>query len=276
MMKNSVSVIIPVYNEEKYLDQCLSTLLDQTHTDLEIIVVDDNSTDNSKEIIKKYPVKYLHQPHRGPAAAKNLGAEHANGEILVFGDGDIYYDKHFIEDLISLIAEGKAIGTYSKEMYVANPENIWSQCYNINLNLDAHRKVKKDFPDTYTGFKAIKKDLFINAGGFDDVGYGEDLTLYPKIKIKSQAAQNAISYHYNPDSISETFTTARWVGRGNNKNPIISLLRLMKYSLPVSIMVGLYKSTKYKNYYFIIFKAVWDLGVLIGIINSFMKKEHAK
>ncbi|MFA6271796.1 MAG: glycosyltransferase family 2 protein [Patescibacteria group bacterium] len=275
-MKNSVSVIIPVYNEEKYLDRCLSTMLDQTYTDLEIIVVDDDSTDNSQTIIKKYPVKYLHQPHRGPAAAKNLGAEHANGDILVFGDGDIHYDKHFIEDLTSLIVEGKAIGTYSKEMYVANPENIWSQCYNINLNLDFHRKVKKDFPDTYTGFKAIKKDLFINAGGFDDVGYGEDLTLYPKIKIKSQAARNAISYHYNPDSARETFTTARWIGRGNNKNPIFTLLRLVKYSLPASIMVGLYKSVKYRKYYFIIFKTVWDFGVLIGIINSFINKQHAK
>lgn len=275
-MKNTVSVIIPVYNEEKYLDRCLSTLLDQTYKDLEIIVIDDDSTDSSKEIIKKYPIKYLHQPHRGPAAAKNLGAEHATGEILVFGDGDIYYDKRFIEDIVSPIIEGKAIGTYSKEMYVANPDNIWSQCYNINLNLDYHRKVKKNFPDVYTGYKAIRKNVFIGAGGFDNVGYGEDLTLYPKLKIKSQAAQNAISYHYNPDNAHETFITARWVGKGNRYKPIVSLMRLIKYSLPISILTGLYKATKYKNYFFLIFKTIWDFGIFVGIIDSFRKKQHAK
>lgn len=275
-MSIKVSVIVPIYNEEKYLDECLSTLIDQTYSNIEIIVVDDDSKDNSKNIVMKYPVKYLHQSHAGPAIAKNLGAKHASGEILVFGDGDIYYDKDFVNNLIKPIITNQAIGTYSKEMYVANPENIWSQCYNVNVNLDADRKVSENFPDAFTGFKAIRKDKFLEVGGFDNVGYGEDLTLYPKLRIKSQSAKRAISYHYNPDSFNETFITARWVGRGNDNNLVISIARMVKYSLPLSLTIGLFKSARFRKPFFIYFKVIWDLGVLIGIINSLTKTTHAK
>jgi len=275
-MDKKVSIIIPVYNEEKYLDRCLTSLLGQSYMDTEIIVVDDASTDSSKNIIKKYPVKYFYQNHGGPAKAKNLGAKHATGEILAFADGDMYYDQNYIENLIQPILANQAVGTFSKEVYVANPENIWSQCYNLNLNLDIHRKVELDFPTEFIGFRTILKREFLKIGGFDNIGYEEDLSLFPKLKKHALSSEKAISYHYNPDTIPDVFLTARWVGRGNKYNVILSLARLVKYSLPTSIVVGFYKSLKYKKPNFFVFKIIWDFGVFVGIVNSLTTNQHAK
>jgi glycosyltransferase involved in cell wall biosynthesis len=275
-MSTKVSVIVPTYNEEKYLDRCLSTLLDQTYSNFEIIVVDDDSTDSSKEIIQKYPVKYLHQEHSGPALAKNLGAKHASGDILVFADSDFYYDRNYISDLVKPVIAGEAIGTYSKEIYVANPNNKWSRCYNINTGLDYNRKVPKDFPDESEGFRTIFRKDFVRVGGFDNIGYGEDMVFYKKLEIKAKAVGGAKAYHFNPDSVEEFFATAQWVGKGNRFGIIKSVIRLFKYSLPISLLIGIMKATRYRNSLFIVFKTIWDFGVTIGIIKTLFGENHAK
>lgn len=96
-MKDVISVIIPVYNVEAYLPQCLDSVLDQDHTALEVIVIDDGSRDNSGAICDEYAardsrVKVIHQPNGGAAAAKNAGLRIATGEYLSFVDSDDYLD----------------------------------------------------------------------------------------------------------------------------------------------------------------------------------------
>lgn len=90
-----ISVIIPVYNSEKYLDRCLSSILNQSYKDIEVIVVNDGSTDSSKEICQKYDVKVIDSEHRGLSAARNIGIEHANGEWLMFLDSDDWVSEDF-------------------------------------------------------------------------------------------------------------------------------------------------------------------------------------
>ena len=95
-----VSVIIPVYNGEKYISQCLENMLCQTHKDLEIIVINDGSTDKSSEIAEKYPVKIIHfDKNRGLSAARNAGIEVALGEYLHFMDVDDVINATFYENL---------------------------------------------------------------------------------------------------------------------------------------------------------------------------------
>ena len=94
-----ISIIIPVFNEQEVLSNCLASLKKQTYQPLEIIVVDDGSRDNTLQIAKKFKVKTLAQNHKGPGPARNLGATQANGEILVFVDADMTFDKNFIKDL---------------------------------------------------------------------------------------------------------------------------------------------------------------------------------
>ena len=99
-----VSVIIPVYNVEKYLRQCLDSVVNQTLKDIEIICVDDGSTDNSLKILKEYASKddrfiIIEQKNKGAGAARNKGLEIANGEYLYFLDSDDFVDLSALEKL---------------------------------------------------------------------------------------------------------------------------------------------------------------------------------
>lgn len=86
---NTVSVIIPCYNQSHFLKQAIESVIGQTYTNYEIILVDDGSTDNTKEIALQYPqVKYIYQKNKGLSAARNTGIKNSNGEYLVFLDSD--------------------------------------------------------------------------------------------------------------------------------------------------------------------------------------------
>lgn len=98
-----VSIIIPVFNAEKYLPECLDSLLQQTLTDIEIICVDDSSLDNSLRILKQYAVQdnriiILKQQNRGAGAARNHGLEHATGKYVYFMDADDYCDINLLKE----------------------------------------------------------------------------------------------------------------------------------------------------------------------------------
>lgn len=96
-----ISVIVPVYKAEKYLSECLDSILDQTYADLEIVLVDDGSPDGSLEICKKYAekdrrVKIIHQENKGASAARNIGLMNAMGEYVTFVDADDLIDRSMI------------------------------------------------------------------------------------------------------------------------------------------------------------------------------------
>ena len=99
------SVIVPVYNVEKYITECLDSLIGQTFKDFEIILVDDGSTDRSGEICDAYKVQYpdyitvIHNSNRGVMLSRRCAIQHAKGEIFVFVDSDDYADVHLLEKL---------------------------------------------------------------------------------------------------------------------------------------------------------------------------------
>ncbi len=93
------SIIIPVYNVEKYLKKCLDSVKNQTFKDYEVLVVDDGSTDKSKEIAKKYDLTLIESNHVGVSSARNMAIKKAKGEYLVFLDSDDWWDKELLEKL---------------------------------------------------------------------------------------------------------------------------------------------------------------------------------
>lgn len=100
-----VSVIIPVYNCSKYLDKCLSSVMAQSYRNLDVIVINDGSTDNSGEIIREYTRRYanismIEQENKGVSAARNKGVENALGEYLLFLDGDDYIGENYVKALV--------------------------------------------------------------------------------------------------------------------------------------------------------------------------------
>ena len=108
-----VSVIIPAYNQDKYLEDALNSVLNQTFTDWDCIVVDDGSTDNTEEIAKKYVkidnrFKYIYQKNKGLAGARNTGIKHARGNFIQFLDSDDVIDVHKLEKQTKALDENLA------------------------------------------------------------------------------------------------------------------------------------------------------------------------
>lgn len=103
-----ISIIVPIYNAERFLDACLDSIIYQTYTDLEILLVDDGSTDSSYEICKEYAdkdrrIQVFQKPNGGPSDTRNYGIERASGEYLMFFDSDDYADPMLCEKLLSTI-----------------------------------------------------------------------------------------------------------------------------------------------------------------------------
>ena len=110
-MDKLISFIIPVYNTEKYLEECINSILDQINDKCEIILIDDGSTDNSGLICDSYAainheIKVVHQENRGLAAARNIGLDHANGEYIAFVDSDDYLDSSCVTKILKWILWG--------------------------------------------------------------------------------------------------------------------------------------------------------------------------
>lgn len=107
-MSAKVSIIIPVYNLEDYVENCISSLLNQTYDNIEVLCIDDGSTDNSATVIKKLAqadqrVKYIYKENGGVSSARNKGLEVANGEYIMFVDGDDYMHFQAVEIFVDSI-----------------------------------------------------------------------------------------------------------------------------------------------------------------------------
>lgn len=277
-----LSIIIPTYNEKEVLEDCIESLGAQTYDDFEIIVVDDGSTDDSKEILenleKTLPnFKFFSESHRGAGASRNLAAKHAKGEILVFVDADMTFEKNFLEQLVKPIEEKKAKGTFSKEEYVANWKNVWARCWSINENWEERRRHPKNYPDNQPVFRAILKSEFDKVGGFTPGGYNDDWSLSKKLGYEAQNAPGAIFYHKNPDNLSEIFDHARWVAKREYKLGIIGyIFALLRTSAPISLPIGLVKGIVKGEPKFLVFKMVYDLGAFVGIIEMLLTSKKSK
>ena len=113
MVSNKVSVVIPVYNVEKYLRECVDSVLIQSYTDLEIILVDDGATDSSGKICDEYVatdkrVKVIHKENGGLSSARNIGLDSSTGQYVYFLDSDDYIEPNTIKVLINTIRESEA------------------------------------------------------------------------------------------------------------------------------------------------------------------------
>lgn len=284
-MKNSfqknilVSTIIPVFNEEKTIEECINSLKNQNYRPMEIIVIDDGSTDSTVKILSTLKIKLLTQKHLGPGTARNYGVQKSSGEIIVFVDADMTFDSQFISDLIRPIVQGKTIGTFSKNEMVSNKNNIWAICWNINRNIPSDKMLPDDYPDSAPVFRAILKKEFKKVNGFDTGGeYTDDWSLSRKLGIKSSAVKNAKYYHRNPSNIKEIYYQARWIGKNEfiSGNYIRQIKSLILYSLPTSFIVGLFKSVRNSNINFILFKIIYDFAVWISVIRSFSGESKSK
>lgn len=279
MKQQLLSIIIPTFNEQRDIENCIKSLKQQTYQPLEIIIVDDGSKDKTLNILKKIQgIKVYKQGHFGPGSARNRGAMKAKGKMFIFVDADMTFDKRFIDKLTKPIREKKAIGTFSKEEYVSNTENRWSTNWSINRGWKQGRMHSAKYPDKQKVFRAILAHKFLEVGGFDEkMGYTDDWSLSKKLHTEAINAPGAIFYHRNPDSLKEAFAQSKWMAKRPYKLWILGrTLALIRVTFPFSLIVGTYKSIRHKKASFLIFKLITDFAAFIGIFSLYFRRSRAR
>jgi glycosyltransferase involved in cell wall biosynthesis len=172
-----VSVIIPVYNGRRTIAACLQALQRQTYSPIEVIVVDDSSTDGTAAIAAQYGARVLGQAHAGPAAARNRGAQAARGDILLFTDADCCPTPDWVERMLAPFTDPNVAGT--KGEYRTQQRELVARFVQQEYQARYDRMAGQpqiDHVDTYAA--AYRHDLFLAAGGFD--------TLFPTASVEDQ------------------------------------------------------------------------------------------
>lgn len=168
-----VSIIIPVYNVQDYLADCLDSILKQSYSNIEIIAVDDGSLDSSPEILKEYSLKYrsiciiLEKINQGQATARNIGIKQAKGKYILFVDADDFIEQETVEVLVQTIEQFQAdFVRFNAKSFSEEGEKILQKEYTFNLFLDEQRNYTKDqFENVYLSFSPspvlylFKRDL---------------------------------------------------------------------------------------------------------------------
>lgn len=284
MINPKVSIIIPVYNGEKTLEQCLTSILKQDYENYEIVVVDNNSTDKTKEIIKDFQsknkeVKYLFEPTRARGAARNTGEKTASGEIILMTDSDCVVPEVWIKRMIKpILSEGyEAVQGFEENI----PDDFWNRYRHIKFT-ERFEKIKMSevIGKIDTKNFAIKGDS-LKKTGFTSRKYfsGNDAELsirLAKNKLKIKFLSDIKVGHFHPSSLKEVFRKqiyrARWTAiitsdnidflkntdflRETNQTP----WTFIKF-FPGLIKTALLRGPKYA-YYDLITGLSWRLGLL--------------
>ena len=197
----TISVIVPVYNTSLYLKKCLSSILKQTYSDFEIIVVNDGSTDDSQKIIdkikKKYPkkIKAFIKKNGGLSSARNYGIKKASGDYIAFVDSDDWIEKEYLEKLYNTAIRG------DYDITVCDTIKDYPDCREVlRSNLEYSNDNIKNYIISYpmVWIRLFKRELFENNYLFIENILYEDLCLSPTFvnKTKKIGFVNLPLYHY--------------------------------------------------------------------------------
>ena len=188
MSKYKISVIVPVYNVEKYIGKCLDSLVNQTLSDIEIIVVNDGSHDNSQKIIDKYVKRYPDKiksyikENGGQGSARNYGLEKANGEYIGYVDSDDYIKSNMYEILYNIAIKNNSDIVITRDCTVTEDNNEYNNPYFDKIS---DKKENAFFGNMGVCNKIYKKSIIKNIRFKENVWY-EDLAFTLKVLINSK------------------------------------------------------------------------------------------
>jgi len=183
-----VSVIIPTYNSAQYICETLDSVLAQTYKDYEIIVVDDGSTDNTREVLKPYmsKIKYIYKENGGPASARNVGIKNARGEYIAFLDSDDIWLPEKLEKQIEYLQSNPDIALVYSDCIRFNENGVCqrkSNVYHLREGYIFFKLLEGNFITTSTVI--VRRECLDKVGYFDeeldDLKHSEDYDLWLRI-----------------------------------------------------------------------------------------------
>ncbi len=241
MERPTVSVVIPVYNVEAYLPRCVDSVLSQTLTDLEIILVDDGSPDGSPAICDAYAekdsrIRVIHKENGGLASARNAGMEIAAGRYLFFLDSDDWLEPDGLESLVKVAKEYKvdfvryrAIRTGWPGMAENTPCRV-EDVRELTEGLYDRERIQKEIYPRLLVTSQLTMGAIVGAWGslydldflrrndlmfYEEVKFSEDLVFSARVARAAKSfyfvdTPGVYHYFYNPNSISKSFRAGRW------------------------------------------------------------------
>lgn len=204
-MNYKISVIVPVYNAEKYLELCIQSICNQTYENIEIILVNDGSTDGSLSICKHYVkkdsrIKLINQENSGSSIARNTGLDNATGNIISFVDSDDYIKEHMFETMLNLMITHK-LDVVEIERNAKSDHKRFDNSFIIENQVEAAERIIKT--TAFQVWKRIYKRSLINDMRFIPNIIHQDAfyTIDVLNRINKIGFLNSPLYHYNRESI---------------------------------------------------------------------------
>lgn len=268
-----ISVIVPAFNVEMYIEKCIKSIQNQTYKNIEIVIIDDGSDDSTSYILDELAmldsrISVFHNSNAGVSAARNFGIKHANGYYLVFVDGDDYLSNDYLEYMLYLMTETNSDFCLSKKCYISNNEaqvlNDKIECINSNEGIALLLS-----PEVTVGCwnKMYKKSLIEdNKLEFStNLFYGEGLSFITQVAMKSQrigvGSKKVYYYRRNNDSSATTLFNIKKLINGEKA------LLLINSSLP---------NSKKINIMFTLHYTLFSLGALVRINKNKVRKKYRK
>jgi glycosyltransferase involved in cell wall biosynthesis len=235
-----LSIIIPIYNGEKYIERAIKSILNQDAAEIEIIIIDDGSKDNSYSVCEQFAkkckqIKLIHSENKGVSHARNIGINEAKGEWIAFLDADDYLLESAIETMMKSVSmkDDLVIFNYRKEteeiQYNKLNKKVLERKDALNILLDFAK-----YREYLTYSMQLKNSVFTSCWGklyrksiIDDysITFQESLTLSEDMcfnlsyisSIESVTIIDSVVYHYsiNPESVTHSFSGKKFYGRQN-------------------------------------------------------------
>lgn len=251
MTSEKISIIVPVYNAENYLRRCIDSILEQTYTNFELLLINDGSTDGSAKILEEVKesdsrIRIVHKKNEGVSATRNLGLKLATGDYITFIDSDDFVDKLYLDVLYKSLTENDAdiasgnFASFNEErqtfLFFTTEETYFEKVYSPQEWLDQENNPRHNLFLTviFTPFKLYKRELWENIE-YPVGRVREDDAIIHKLYLRCQRISfvNSAIYFYSQheDSLSKTVMQKDIATMISNAEERIALMAAMNYDI---------------------------------------------
>ncbi len=169
MSAHHVSIVVPAYNAEETIGPLLDSIANLDYQECDVIIVNDGSTDRTKEIVERYPVQLINQPNRGASAARDAGLRAASGEIVAYVDSDVTVTSDWLKHLVRPFSDPTIAATTGQTVFLRS-----QKCASWLRSMDIERRNRRR--KTYTRLAngpnaAFRREILLEVGGFDPRWY---------------------------------------------------------------------------------------------------------
>ena len=245
------SVIIPVYNKEKFVEKTLKSVLNQTFTDFEIVIVNDGSTDGSETIIldfKDERIRYFPKANEGVSVARNFGIEKSSSDYICFLDADDYWHPDFLQTLHTYIQKLPDEKVFAMAYEIETDKNVFPAQYSIPTTNDFeivnYFEASKEASVLWTSSAAFHRDIFTKVGNFDPkIKSGQDIDLWIRIglvypvvfipKVQSRYVYDFESLSRNSKYLNRKIDFSKFSAEEKTNENLKYFLDLNRFSLAI-------------------------------------------